>query len=47
MDHLRYYKTINSIPVVDLFDLEKKQINQQRKKFYFNLGLTKNNLNEE
>ncbi len=46
MDHLRYYKTINSIPVVDLFDLKKKELDEQRKKFYFNLGLTINNFKD-
>lgn len=42
MDHLDYYKSINDIPVVDLGDLPKEEIIKQRKKFFFNLGLTAN-----
>ena len=43
MDHLKYYKSISDIPVVNLGDLPIKEIIKQRKKFYFNLGLTENN----
>ena len=43
MDHLKYYKFINSIPVVNLFDIKKTELYKQRKKFYFSLGLTINN----
>ena len=46
MDHLKYYKIINSIPVVDLLNLPRKEIDQQRKKFFFNLGLTINNFKD-
>ena len=42
-DHLNYYNKIKSIPTVNLTDLDKKTLFTQRKNYYFNLGLTKNN----
>jgi len=42
-DHLNYYNKIKLIPTVNLTDLDKKTLFTQRKNYYFNLGLTKNN----
>ena len=42
-DHLKYYKFIESIPTVNLGDLNLKILFKQRENFYFNLGITKQN----
>ena len=43
-DDLPYYKKIKSIPTVNLNDLEKNELNRQRFNFYFQVGITKNDL---
>ena len=43
-DHLSYYKKINSIPTVDVNDLNKKLLFKQRFNFYFKNGITKGEL---
>ena len=42
-NHLDFYKKIDSIPTVNLNDLKKKILFDQRDNFYFNIGLTKEN----
>lgn len=44
MDHLDYYKKINSIPTVDTSDLKKNELINQRFNFFFKIGITKNEL---